>query len=177
MCQSNSRNCFFHGILIVTMLFVASSANSAGVSPPVYRFSVGGGKFSDTFQVGAALNLRAPSVLAIQNLEFAVGSIASRTSREAFVSLGPTWRWPLWNRRSYLDVGFSPTLLSGSSFDGRRLGGNLHFTSSLALGLKFGYRERTTISLRIQHTSNGGLNKPNPGLDMIGLNWSVGARE
>ena len=34
-----------------------------------------------------------------------------------------------------------------------------------------GARENTSIALRIQHTSNGGLNSANPGLDMIGFNF------
>ncbi len=177
MRQPNSKNRILHGILIITIPMIAFNANGASISSPVYRLSFGGGQFSDTFQVGASFSLRAPSVVAIADLELAIGSIASRANREAFVSFGPTWRWPLWNRRSYIDFGISPTLLSGSSFDGRRLGGNFHFTSSLALGLNLGHRGRTTVSLRIQHTSNGGLNSPNPGLDMIGLSWSVGARE
>jgi hypothetical protein len=52
------------------------------------------------------------------------------------------------------------------------MGGNLHFTSSAALGATFGARESVALSLRIQHTSNGGLSSTNPGMDIIGLNFA-----
>ena len=58
----------------------------------------------------------------------------------------------------------------GSSFNDRDMGGNFHFTSFAALGAIFGPRDSAARSLRIQHTSNGGLNSTNPGVDVIGLN-------
>ncbi|MEM9209168.1 MAG: acyloxyacyl hydrolase, partial [Pseudomonadota bacterium] len=75
--------------------------------------------------------------------------------------------------RAFVDLGFSPTLVSRSRFDGRELGGHFHFTSSLSVGASFGRFDRYALSLRAQHTSNGGLNEDNPGLDMVGVNFTV----
>ncbi len=88
------------------------------------------------------------------------------------MSFGPVWRQPINSRFLFVELGFSPTVIAGSSFNGRDLGGNFHFTSSASIGATFGAREISSIALRIQHTSNAGLNNTNPGLDMIGLNFN-----
>ena len=88
------------------------------------------------------------------------------------MSLGPVWRLPINNRLPYVELGFSPTLLTGSSLNGRDLGGNFHFTSSISIGATFGTRQNISLALRVQHMSNGGLSSTNPGLDTIGLNFA-----
>jgi hypothetical protein len=70
-------------------------------------------------------------------------------------------------------LGFSPTLFAGSTFNDRDIGGNFHFTSSAAIGVSIGVDDDSSISLRIQHTSNGGLDSTNPGMDMVGINFTV----
>ena len=86
--------------------------------------------------------------------------------------LGPVWRLPINSRSLFVELGVSPTLLGGSSFNGRDMGGNFHFTSSAAVGKTFGARDAFSLSLRIQHTSNGSIRNTNPGMDMIGVNLS-----
>jgi len=73
----------------------------------------------------------------------------------------------------YVEFGISPTLLGGSSINGSDLGGSFHFTSSAAIGTTFGAMGAVAFTLRIQHTSNGGLSSDNPGMDMVGLNLSI----
>ena len=99
-----------------------------------------------------------------------MGTLSTSQENRLFVSLGPVWRLPINSRSLFVELGFSPTLLSGSSFNGRDVGGNFHFTSSAALGTTFGARDSVALSLRIQHMSNGSLRNTNPGMDMIGLN-------
>ncbi len=84
--------------------------------------------------------------------------------------LGPVWRLPINSRSLFAELGISPTLLSGSSFNGCDMGGNFHFTSTLVVGRTFGARDSVALSLRIQHMSNGSLSRTNPGMDMIGIN-------
>ena len=80
------------------------------------------------------------------------------------------WRLPLNNDSLFVELGISPTLLGGSSFNGRDMGRIFHFTSSVSVGATFGARDSVAVSLHIQYTSNGSLNSTNPGMDMIGLN-------
>ena len=106
-------------------------------------------------------------------VELAIGAISTPQETRPFVSFGPVWRLPINRRSLFVALGFSPTLIGGSSFNGRDLGGNFHFTSSASVGANFGAHENISVALRVQHTSNGGLSSTNPGLDMIGLNFAI----
>ena len=47
-----------------------------------------------------------------------------------------------------------------------------NFSDNLAVGRSFGARNEHELSLRWQHTSNGGAKKPNPGLDLVMLRYA-----
>ena len=155
-------------MMIVSVLLNSSIAQAA---PSDYRFAAAGDKFEDTWQFAVAYRL--PPRLRADRLELAVGTFATSDEFRPFVSFGPVWRWPFRNDSMFVEFGISPTLLSGSTFNGRDLGGNFHFTSAAAIGKTFGARDAVSVSLRIQHTSNGSLRSTNPGLDMIGLNFAI----
>ena len=162
-------------VFAIIMIFGTLSYQTAYAStlrPNVYRVSVAGDKFSDTWQVAATFHLRAPRRIRARRLELAVGTVSTSNEIILFVSFGPVWRLPITDRRLFVEIGFSPTFFAGSTFNHRDMGGNLHFTSSATFGTTFGARDASSISLRIQHTSNGGLNSTNPGLDMIGINFA-----
>lgn len=148
-------------------------AVAADLIPVDYRVASGVGKFSNTSQFAVAFRTRAPEFLRSDRLELAVGTFSTSGRNRAFVSLGPVWRLPINSHRYFGEFGFSPTLLDGSTFDGRELGGNFHFTSSITLGMRFGVQNQYALALRAQHTSNGGLNSTNPGLDTVGINFSA----
>ena len=134
-------------------------------------------KFDDTSQLAIAYRLPAPTVFRAHRLEAAAGTIHSDANSELFVSLGPVWRLSVHGSSTFIDFGFSPTLMSGSRFDSRELGGRFYFTSSLTVGARFGRFQQFSLSLRVQHSSNGGLHGTNPGLDMLGLAFAVELRD
>lgn len=148
------------------------NAYSATVMPSGYRVAAAYHKFTGTSQVAATFRIRPPRRLHSEHLELAVGAITTSADSRPFVSFGPVWRWPIGDRYWHAELGFSPTLIAGSTFKDRDLGGALHFTSSASVGTTFGRRHAAALSLRIQHISNGGLNHANPGLDMIGLDFT-----
>jgi hypothetical protein len=109
------------------------------------------------------------------SLDFTVGAIESGSDTGTFVSFGPSYRFNISKReihRWFVDFGIHPTYISNSTLQGRALGGNYYFTSYLGMGAFLGQQSNTSIQLRIQHSSNAGLNFPNPGLDMMGLSVS-----
>ena len=162
-------------VFVIAMIFFTlnnSNAWSATVAPTDYRVVAASGKFIDTTQFAVAFRMRPPRALRARHLELAMGAISTAQETRPFVSFGPVWRLPINSRSLFVEFGFSPTLIAGSSFNGRDLGGNFHFTSSASVGATFGARENISIALRVQHTSNGGLSSTNPGLDMIGLNFA-----
>ena len=125
-------------------------------------------------QASFAFHAAAPLWLHANRLEFGIGAISRGEQSRPFLSLGPVWRWAPSgvDKRWFIDFGLSPTVLFGAKFDGKDLGGNLHLTSSLAVGRHFGARSVSTVSLRIQHMSNLGLNSTNPGVGMIALSFT-----
>lgn len=135
-----------------------------------YRASLAVEKFSDTYQFAAALAVPTKPGFRADRLEFVLGVFGSSNGNSPFVSLGPVWQLPLRHPALFIEFGVSPTLLAETSLGGTDLGGVFHFTSSATLGATFGRGRSNRIALRIQHTSNGGLNSTNPGMDMIGIN-------
>ena len=73
------------------------------------------------------------------------------------------------------DIGIAPTLFSDSRHGERNLGGHFHFTSFVSVGMRLD--RSSSLSLRIQHTSNGGIRDTNPGMDMLGLEFSYNFSE
>lgn len=161
--------------LIAMMSFALQGMNAraATVIPTDYRVVASDDKFKDTWQVAVAFNMRPPRRLYARQLELAIGTVSTPSETRPFLSLGPVWRVPLIDESLFVDFGFSPTFIAGSSLNGRNMGGNFHFTSSASLGASFDAHQAFSLSLRIQHTSNGGLSDTNPGLDMIGLSFTL----
>ena len=159
-------------LAMISFMLNGLNAQAADLRPADYRLALADDKFSDTWQFAVAYRLRPPRRLRAQHLELAAGTISTSRDNRLFVSLGPVWRLPLQSESLFVEFGFSPTLLSGTSFNGRDMGGNFHFTSSATIGAYFGARDAMSVSLRIQHTSNGSLNSTNPGMDMIGINFA-----
>lgn len=158
--------------LVMMMSFALGSANAvaANPEPDEYRIASAGDKFTGTRLYAFAFNFQLPRRLRAKHLELAFGSFSTSAEDRVFVSFGPVWRLPVEHRSLFIELGVSPTLISGSTLNGRDLGGNFHFTSSFAVGVSYGRRHAFSLSLRAQHTSNGGLDDTNPGIDMLGLN-------
>ena len=164
-------------VMILVAVPVSSFAAVNFLVPDDVRLVSAARKFDDTSQFAVAYRSAAPRVLRADHVEFAMGTIFTSEESHPFVSYGPVWRFPLRGPSTYVDFGFSPTVLSGSTFNGRELGGKFHFTSSLELGMRFGTFQQFSLSLRGQHTSNGGINGTNPGLDMIGVAFALEFRD
>lgn len=167
----------FHYLFVATAFVLISSADvyGAGIASPSTRVSAAGDKFDGVTQVAAAFRISRWRLLRANHFELAVGPVLSSGGNEVFASFGPVWRTPLVNDRYFAEVGIAPTFISGSTFRGRDLGGHLHFTSFVSTGVRFG--GRNALSLRVQHISNGGLSETNPGMDMVGLEYSFSFSE
>ena len=162
------------GFAIVVTSFGLQGANAraASTSPIDLRIVAAHEKFDNTWQSAAGYKKRSPRRLRARHLELALGMILTSQETRPFVSFGPVWRVPMARGRMFVDLGLSPTLIGGSHINGREIGGVFHFTSFVTAGANFGSYEQLTVSLRIQHLSNGGLHGTNPGLDMAGISFS-----
>ena len=174
IANSKAFHAFVFVIAMISCILNSSNARAAGALPTDYRVAAAGDKFADTWQSAVAFKMRPPRRLRgfrAKRLELAVGTISTSQESRPFVSLGPVWRFPVNNDSLFVELSISPTLLGGSTFNGRGIGDNFHFTSSAAVGKTFGLRDAVSLSLRIQHTSNAGLSSINPGMDTVGLNF------
>ena len=54
----------------------------------------------------------------------------------------------------------------------REFGSRGNFSDNLALGRTFGEQGRQELSLRLQHSSNAGIKKPNPGINFVMLRYA-----
>ncbi len=172
------RSCLAIGLLLMSSFAFAEDPlldlTLTDNVPIEIRYGWSRGESVAINQAGFAFHAAAPRWLHANRLEFGLGAISRGEQSRPFLSLGPVWRWvpSSVEKRWFIDFGLSPTVLGGAKFDGKDLGGNLHFTSSLGIGRHFGARSASTVSLRIQQMSNLGLNSTNPGVTMIGLSFT-----
>jgi hypothetical protein len=113
----------------------------------------------DTWHVGAYTDFsvghwKAHSVLPGQN----------KSLLEAAVT--PTLRLQQNSRQGvYGEAGFGPHLLSKTSINSTQLGSALQFGTHLGAGYRFGSKSAFDLSVKVQHISNGGITKPNDGIN------------
>lgn len=81
-------------------------------------------------------------------------------------SVIPMLRWTV-GERYYLQAGVGPTVFNRTRFAGERIGSAFQFGSHLELGAFISSSSR--LGLRVSHVSNAGLERPNPGLEIVQL--------
>ena len=124
-------------VFVITMIFFTlngSIARAATAMPSDYRVATAGDKFTDTWQFAVAFKMRPLRRLRARRLELAMGTLSTSQENRLFVSSGRVRRLPVNSHSLFVEVGISPTLIRGSSFNGHDVGGNFHFTSSAAVG-------------------------------------------
>lgn len=166
----------FHLVYLVAVLLsvllgsiLSTEADATTIVPDEYRIGRVVSKFDDTWQAGAVFKLDVPRRLRASYLELTLGAISETDKTRPFASLGPVWQIQFSDDRLLAKIGFAPTLIAGSTFGDRDMGGNVHFTSSAAIQFSFGRQRTTRLTFQVQHTSNGGLSSQNPGMDITSI--------
>lgn len=70
------------------------------------------------------------------------------------VGIGPTWLAPAYRSRQ------------------RAFSSRLQFRDHVALGTRFGEHAEHSLDVRLVHVSNGGLEQPNPGVELVGVRYA-----
>ena len=104
-------------------------------------------------------------------LDASAGWLGENGANAAALSLGPTFCLSRYHLPLSFEIGASPTALTRTEFPGKDLGFPLQFTSHGALNLDLSSHVR--LFYRFEHMSNGGIAKPNPGLNfqMFGVSY------
>lgn len=119
--------------------------------------------FSHHFDGGSKLGL---------HIELGAAHWKSRKSKSpksmSQFSAIPVVRW--WpSEQLYLDIGSGPTLMTRSRFAGKNISTKFQFGSRVGVGyLTHGGHQ---FGLRYSHFSNAGIKTPNPGLDLLELEY------
>ena len=72
----------------------------------------------------------------------------------------------------FWEFGIGVSFLDKKRFAGKDLGSYYQFEDRLGLTLALDPAKKRSISLRYFHYSNGGLEKPNPGIDFINMSYA-----
>lgn len=93
---------------------------------------------------------------------------------EWFTDLGvtPVLRYRFAGSRLFVEAGIGLHFITPRYENGdRRFSTRWNFGDHVAIGGRFGERDRHELALRVQHYSNGGVRKPNPGEDFLQLRY------
>lgn len=94
----------------------------------------------------------------------------------AVVEVTPSFRWTADAGRSpfFLDAGIGGTWSSRRYIaPGKVFSTRFNFATHLGAGYAFGTRRQHEIQLRLQHLSNAGIKKPNPGENFLQLRYGL----
>ena len=90
-------------------------------------------------------------------------------------ALSPVLQFPISDMDQselFIELGIGIALLSDTEFAGKNVSTNFQFEDRLGLVYRYGDRREHKLALRYFHYSNGGMKKPNPGLDFMSLSYT-----
>lgn len=82
----------------------------------------------------------------------------------------PFLRWT-WAERYYVEAGIGATVFSRTTFADKDISTAFQFGDHIGVGMLLTPRSR--LGLRFSHFSNAGIKSPNPGLNILQLNYSL----
>lgn len=91
------------------------------------------------------------------------------------IGVTPVVRWELsnWPSGMFIEAGIGVNLLAPIYRSGnKRFSTVFNFGDHIGFGRCFGDRMQHELTLRIQHFSNGGVKRPNPGEDFLQIHYS-----
>lgn len=106
------------------------------------------------------------------DFETAFGALTGEGETAAYFRIGPVVEISFGDFPVMIVASSTPSLYSEDTFDKYDIGGHVQFNHSI--GLAWDITETININYRYQHTSNAGLDEPNPGLDMhtLGIDFT-----
>ena len=75
-----------------------------------------------------------------------------------------------WSERYYVEAGIGATAFSRTTFADKNISTAFQFGDHIGVGMFL--NDNSRLSLRFSHFSNAGIKRPNPGLNILQLNYS-----
>lgn len=172
-------------MLLLALSGTATSAQSLDSQPTWYLQAAQGDSSSTALVLGTTLPWkqeawRLGSGDVRGHWDMWLGAWSNRPMQQprfqtAALGIGPSLRWRGAQGTSpwFAEVG-TALMVTGKtlSHDDQRMGTRWNFASHLGMGMNFGPQRAHELSLRIQHASNAGLKKPNPGLNFVQIRYA-----
>lgn len=172
----------------VLLLVLAAPALAFGDASPGVYFEGGstiqGGADADAWAAGAVLPWSPSGDYKVDGRSFAWDIYASQwrapqasgVTRRDYAQIGviATWRYRFNAGRSpwFADAGIGGTVMNHVYRPSERpFATSFQFTEVLGLGRSFGERGEHEVSVRLQHFSNAGIKKPNPGANFVRVRY------
>lgn len=170
------------------LLVCATQALAYGDATPGFYVEGGkalhGGADTDAWALGAVLPWSPGGAGVVNGRSFAWDLFASQwrapheagDGRRNYVQLGAiaTWRYRFDQGSSpwFAEAGIGGTVMNHVyRTPERSFSTAFQFTEVLGLGRSFGERGEHELSVRLQHVSNGGIKRPNPGANFVRLRY------
>ncbi|TPG24978.1 acyloxyacyl hydrolase [Variovorax guangxiensis] len=170
------------------LLLGAGPAAAFGDATPGFYVEGGstfqGGADADAWAAGAVLPWSPSGDYTVDGRSFAWDLFASQWrsperldgGRRNYAQIGviATWRYRFDAGRSpwFADAGIGGTVMNHIYRPTERpFSSTFQFTEVLGLGRSFGQRGEHEVSMRVQHFSNAGIKKPNPGANFVRLRY------
>lgn len=171
---------------VLTILFVFLSSMCANATEETSTLEIGARGGADVSKRNLDEDYTTAEIYLLKQLPWSttVGEQTTLTSRFDFgvtyleagddegtmVAAGINLVFGLWDNRVEFEAGFRPTLMFDHDYGDDDFGGGMQFTSHAGLAVNW---HQAVLNYRIQHTSNAGIYKHNPGLNlhMVGLGY------
>lgn len=172
--------------VILTILFLLLSPLWANAAAKTSTLEIGARGGADVSKRNLDEDYKSAEIYLLKQLPWSttVGEQTTLTSRFDFgatyleggddegimLAAGFDLVFGLWDDRVEFEVGFRPTWMLDHDYGDDDFGGGMQFTSHAGLAVDW---HQAVLSYRIQHTSNAGIYKHNPGLNlhMVGLGY------
>ncbi|MBI2769070.1 MAG: acyloxyacyl hydrolase [Burkholderiales bacterium] len=166
-------------------LFLSAPAAAQRLTVPKGFFVEGGGGGDRTWNTTVGLawpwgwkySLAGSEITGITELYLSEWSAPSAGSRHYFTQLGlvPVFRLRMDQGRSpwFFEAGIGLSVMDRKySSDQKHFSTNFNFIDAVGFGRSFGVNGKQELGLRLQHVSNAGISKPNPGQNFLQLRYS-----
>ena len=90
------------------------------------------------------------------------------------LAVSPVFQYPVftfYDKPIYIEAGIGIAFLDDTVFAGKEVSTHYQFEDRLGFVYRFGHEDQSQLSVRYFHYSNGGLKKPNPGLDFMAFSY------
>lgn len=168
--------------LAILLALAPAAASAAGPAPDAVFLQAGIAEHAHAVSGGLSWDFGEHAILSVPFTVLGEVSLGRWRSRpdggapaDGFTDFGltPVLRYRIGQSGLFVEAGIGVHYIGPRYENGdKRFSTHWNFGDHLAVGGRFGEGNRHELALRLQHFSNGGVRKPNPGEDFLQLRYA-----